>query len=301
MWDYNSKAKKNKYNLSTQRSFEYEKLMRFIRNRYGYEYIDIEQKKEYRHKLPFRYLEKLIAETGRAAVYKHPEYGIAIYKAVMAGNLNIYGLPNTYFLYTANGTKTMQVQADNPKLVIIQDNFNGMAFAKIAERYGNMLGKIRETIVTNTVAMRTPFLVQAPKEKLLEVRMAMEAMNEAPEVIVDPNLEFSETVKVVELKTPDRLKSLEDEYNTTISKFLEELGFSSNNIDKKERLVAAEAEDDEGMLKAFDSEPYEFRRTFIELMDEQFGIKLKLLKSNDDLYYNKADATKKVTEKAQNV
>ena len=271
--------------------------MRFIRNRYGYEFIDVEQKKEYRRKLPFRYLEKLVGETGRAAVYKHPEYGIAIYKATMAGNLNIYGLPNTYFLHTANGSQTIQVQADDSKLVILQDNFNGMAFSKIAERYSNMLGKIRETIVTNTVTMRTPFLVQAPKEKLLEVRMAMEAMNEAPEVIVDPNLEFSETVKVVELKTPDRLKSLEDEYNTTIGKFLEELGFSSNSIDKKERLVAAEAEDDEGLLKAFDSEAYEFRRTFIELMDEQFGIKLKLVKSNDDLYYDPADTTnKKVTE-----
>lgn len=296
-WSFNDKRNKNRRNVSTQKSFEYEKLLRFLRNRYGYEYIDEDQKKKFRRSIPFQYLEKLVAETGRAAVYEHPEFGIAVYKAVMAGNLNIYGQPNTYFLYTANGTQIMQVQADDPKLVILQDNFNGSPFARIAERYGEMLGRVRETTNTNIQAMRTPYLVQAPKEKLLEVRMAMEAMNEAPEVIVDPNLEFSETVKVVDLKTPDNLKSLEDEYNTIMGKFMEEVGFATNTIDKKERLVAGEAEDDDEILKAFDGEPYRYRLTFIELMDEQFGIKLKLVKANDNLYTN----TKAPVKEKENV
>lgn len=298
-WSFNDKRNKNRRNLSTQRTFEYEKLMRFLRNRYGYEYIDETQKKQYRRKIPFQYLEKLVSETGRAAIYEHPEYGIAVYKAVMAGNLNIYGQPNTYFLYTANGTQTIQVQADDAKLVILQDNFNGAPLARIAERYGDMLGKARETINTNIHAMRTPFLVQAPKEKLLEVRMAMEAMNEAPEVIVDPNLEFSETVKVIDMKMPDRLKSLEDEYNTIMGKFMEEVGFATNTIDKKERLVAGEAEDDDEILKAFDGEAYRYRLTFIELMEEQFGIKLKLVKANSDLYIQITPETNKPKPEAK--
>jgi hypothetical protein len=229
-------------------------------------------------------MESLVATYGVAAIYKHPEYGLAIYKAVMSGSLDIYGRPNVYFLYTQNGSATFSVRADDPDIIIIQDNFNRQPFSTIAERYGEMLGKIRETVVTNTFSMRTPYLVQAPKEKLLEVRMALQAMGEEQEVIVDPNLEFSETVKIIDLKTPDHLKSLEDEYNTTIGKFMEEVGFSSNSIDKKERLVAAEAEDDEGMLKAFDAEPYTYRQSFVELMEEKFDIKLTLVKANADLY-----------------
>lgn len=283
-WNYNTKRKMQRQNLSMQRQFEYEKLMRFLRNRYAYEFTDEAQKKKYRSKLPFIYMERLIAEYGRAAVYNHPDYGIAIYKPTMAGNLNIFGQPNTYFLYTSNGTQGFKVQADDPNLIVLMDNFSGMAYNQLAYRYGEMLGKIRETITTNVFAMRTPFILSAPKEKVLEVRMLMEAVNEAPDVLVDPNVEFSEAVKVWKTETPDRLKSLEDEYNTTIGKFMEEIGFSSQNIDKKERLVAAEAEDDEGMLKAFDNEPYQARKTFIELMEEKFEIKLKLIKANDDLY-----------------
>jgi hypothetical protein len=283
-WNYNTKRRLQNQNLPMQRQFEYEKLMRFLRNRYTYQFKTDEQKKKYRFKLPWIYLERIVAEYGRAAIYEHEDYGIAIYKATMAGNLNIFGQPNTYFLYTSNGTPTIKVQADDPKLIILMDNFSGFAYTQLAYRYGDMLGKIRESVMTNVAAMRTPFLVQAPKEKVLEVRMALEAMNESVDVIVDPNLEFSETIKVVDLKTPDRLKTLEDEYNTTISKFMEEIGFSSNSVDKKERLVAAEAEDDEGMLKAFDSEPYMARLAFVELMEEKFGIQLNLVKANEDLY-----------------
>lgn len=283
-WNFNTKRQMQNKNLPMQRQFEYEKLMRFLRNRYSYNFISDEQKKKYRTKLPWIYLERMIAEYGRAAIYDHEDYGIAIYKATMAGNLNIFGQPNTYFLYTSNGSPAIKVQADDPKLIILMDNFSGFAYAQLAYRYGDMLGKIRESIMTNVAAMRTPFLVQAPKEKVLEVRMALEAVNESVDVIVDPNLEFSETIKVVDLKVPDRLKALEDEYNTTIAKFMEEIGFSSNSVDKKERLVAAEAEDDEGMLKAFDSEPYMARLTFVELMKEKFDIELKLVKANEDLY-----------------
>lgn len=247
--------------------------MRFVRNRYSYKYISDEDKKKYQDKIPFRYIEKMVAMNGRGAIYDHPNYGMAIYKPVMAGSLDIYARPNKYFLYTANGQTNISVAADDPKLLLLQDNFDGTSFVAIMTRYAIMLGKIRETIVTNTHSMRTPWLLSAPKEQTQTVRMILEAVNEAPEVITDPNLDFQEIIKVVKTETPDNLKSLEDEYNTTFSKFKEEIGFASQNIDKKERLVAAEAEDDEGMLKAFDNEPYENRLLFVEKMESKFGIK----------------------------
>lgn len=282
--NYNDKRKRARQAVFRHRLYETTKLQRFLRNRYSYEFVDDEQRKEFESKLPFRYLEKLVSLSGRGAIYKHDKYGIAIYKTTMAGNLNIYGLPGTYFLYTFSGGNPQKVAADDPNLLVLQDNFDGSSLDTIAQQYGEQLGKIRETIITNVFAMRTPFIVSAPKEKVLEVRMLMEAINEAPDVLVDPNMEFSEAVKVLELKTPDRLKTLEDEYNTTFARFKEEIGFSAQNVDKKERLVAEEAEQDEDMLKAFDNEAFENRKKFIKLMEDKFGIKLKLVKANDDLY-----------------
>lgn len=297
--NYNDKRKKARQSVFKHRLYEYEKLQRFLRNRYSYRFKNDEDRKQYIGKLPFRYLEKTVSRYGRAAIYNHPDYGIAIYKAVMAGNLNIYGLPGTYFLYTANGGNIAKVQADDPDLLLLQDNFDGSSLDAIALQYGEQLGKIRETIITNTVAMRTPFIISAPKEKVLEVRMVLEAVNEAPEVLVDPNMEFQEAIKIFETKTPDRLKSLEDEYNTTFGKFKEEIGFTSQNVDKKERLVAAEAEDDEDTLKAFDNEAYENRLMFIEGMKDKFDIELELVKANNDLYLEtpvKPEAKKEVAK-----
>lgn len=282
--NYNDKRKRARQQVFRHRVYEITKLQRFLRNRYSYEFVDDEQRKEYESKLPFRYLEKQVSIYGRGAIYKHPKYGFAFYKTTMAGNLSIYGLPNTYFLYTYSGGNPLKVQADDPNLIILQDNFDGSSLDIIAQHYGEQLGKIRETIITNVFTMRTPFIISAPKEKLLEVRMIMEAINEAPDVLADPNLEMSEAIKVFDLKTPDHLKTLEDEYNTTFGKFKEEIGFSANTVDKKERLVADEAEQDEDMLKAFDTEPYENRKRFVKLMDDKFGIKLKLVKANEDLY-----------------
>lgn len=274
----------NPQSLFGQRLQEYTKLMRFVRNRYSYTFVSDTDKDKYEDKIPFRYAEKLVATTGRAAIYNHPDYGMAIYKPVMAGSLDIYGRPNMYFLYTANGGVSIKVPSDDKDLLLLQDYFDGTSLVQTMTRYAVMLGKIRETIATNTHAMRTPWLISAPKEQVQTVRMMLEAVNEAPEVINDPNLDFQELIKVVKTETPDNLKSLEDEYNTTFAKFKEEIGFASQNIDKKERLVAAEAEDDEGMLKAFDNEPYENRKKFIEGMKKKFSIELTLIKANADLY-----------------
>jgi len=281
-----SNRNKNYYTLSKHRIYHYDKLMRFLRNRYSYKFVDEDQRKELENKIPFRYLEKLVAMYGRGAVYKQDLVGYGVFKPVMAGNLNIYGNPGTYWLYTANGQETIKVQANDPNLLILQDNFDGSSFESIASYYAEQMGKTRETIVTNVHTMRVPFIITAPKEQLLAVRMALEAINEMPEVITDPNImnDIKELIGVVDLKTPDHLKSLEDEYNITFSKFKEEIGFSSQNIDKKERLVAAEAEDDKDTLKAFDNEPYENRQKFITAMNDKFGVKLKLIKANDDLY-----------------
>lgn len=276
----NDKRSKGRKALSRHRQAEYTKLMRLINNRYSYIIKDNPDKIN----IPFRYVEKTVGEYGRVAIYKHPDYGIAAYKAVMAGNLNIYGLPNTYFLYTANGRNNVaQVQADDPDLLVLTDNFNGSALSQIAERYAEMLGKIRETISTNIAAMRTPFIIQAPKERTLEVKLALEAINEAPEVIVDDNFDFAKTINVVELKTPDNLETLEVEYHNTLSRFLEEIGFSSVLITKKERLVSAEADANGSTLIAFDNEAYEARVNFVLALKEKFNLDVELVKSNIDI------------------
>jgi len=276
----NDKRVKNRKALSRHRQAEYTKLMRLINNRYSY----VIKEKPEGVNIPFRYIEKTVGEYGRVAIYKHPDYGVAAYKAVMAGNLNIYGLPNKYFLYTANGRNNVaQVDVDNPDLLILTDNFNGWPLSQIAERYAEMLGKIRETISTNIVAMRTPYIIQAPKERTLEVKLALEAINEAPEVIVDDNFDFAKTINVVELKTPDNLETLEVEYHNTLSRFLEEIGFSSVLITKKERLVSAEADANGSTLIAFDNEAYEARVNFVLELEKKFGIKVDLIKSNIDI------------------
>lgn len=254
--------------------------MRIVKNRYSYIIKDNPDKIV----LPFRYVEKTVAESGRVAIYKHPDYGVAAYRAVMAGNLNIYGLPNTYFLYTANGKNMVsQVNADDENLIIMSDMYNGEALSLIADRYAEMLGKIRETISTNIAAMRTPFIVQAPKERMLEVRLALEAVNESPEVVVDDNFDFAKTINVVELKTPDNLETLEVEYHNTFSRFLEEIGFSSVLITKKERLVSAEADSNGSTLIAFDNEAYESRVNFVLELKEKFNLDVELVKSNIDI------------------
>ena len=276
----NDKRIKNRQVLSRHKMFEYNKLMRIVKNRYSYIIKDNPDKIV----LPFRYVEKTVAESGRVAIYKHPDYGVAAYRAVMAGNLNIYGLPNTYFLYTANGKNMVsQVNADDKNLIIMSDMYNGEALSLIADRYAEMLGRIRETISTNIAAMRTPFIVQAPKERMLEVRLALEAVNESPEVVVDDNFDFAKTINVVELKTPDNLETLEVEYHNTFSRFLEEIGFSSVLITKKERLVSAEADSNGSTLIAFDNEAYESRVNFVLELKEKFNLDVELVKSNIDI------------------
>ena len=277
----------NPYTLTKHRIFHIEKLNRFLRNRYSYIFESEEKKKELEAAIPFRYLEKIVALEGRAAVYKRENYGFGVYKMVMAGDLDFHGNPGTYHLRNANGSVNLKVKADDENLVILQDHFDGSSLQSLVYYYGEQMGKVRETISTNVHGMRHPFLLRAPKKLVETIELALEAMQESTKVVLDDGVmgEFGDSLSVVDLKTPDNLKSLEDEFNVLFSNFKGDIGFTSNNVDKKERLVAAEAD--------FDNEPYENRRHFIEQMDKKFSIKLTLVKANDQLYMESKEKTDK--------
>lgn len=279
-----SKKKQLGIDLWVQRSAELQKLMRILKNRYSYSFVNEQQEKTYAKVLPFRYMETIVSEYGRAAIYKDKNAGYAIYKAVLGSGYDIYGRPQSYDLYTYNGTNLHQVDADDENLIILQDDFNGIAFKNIAMRYANILGKILESANTNITAMRTPYLIQSKKDSMQSVKEALLAAKEEPEIVVDDRFVFDEVMRVLDLKVPNNLPTLEDEYTTRFAKFLEEIGFTYRNIDKKERLVADEAEDDKEVLIAFDNEPFQNRLQFIKDMKEKFGIELELIKANAELY-----------------
>lgn len=306
MYDDKRKKSNHQTSFSIQRNYEYNKLMRIIKNRYSYSISDKNKDDEsvkLFNKLPWRYIEKVVAESGIAAIYKDDTVGIAAYRAVMSGGFDIYGIPKTWTLYTANGHQIKTVENDDEDLILLRDFYNGEPLSIIAHRYADLLGKIRETLATNVNTMRVPYLIRARKERKLEVEMALFSVKNESEVIVDDDFEFEKTLSVVDLKTPDNLESLEVEYHNVLSRFLEEVGFSSVLITKKERLVSAEADANGSTLIAFDNEPYENRLKFVKALKSKYNIEVNLIKSNIDILrdYGKTTETRPVVDKEEDL
>jgi len=242
-----------------------EQLKRIMDNRF----IWVQQSGE---RLPFDYMERGITRFGRMCIYNDDNIGLGIFRAVQNGMFNIYEIPTSYTLYSPNGLYTKTVSNDDPNLIIIRDRYDGASNMKMLWWYAEKLGTVRNDIERNLEKLKTPYLLQAPKEKLLDLRMAIESYRHGDEIVADDGIAVEEMLKVLRLDVPYLVDRLEAQYNTIFQMFLREVGYSNITIDKREKLTVAEALVGSDLTINQSMEAMRFRVDFQVELFQKFGI-----------------------------
>lgn len=156
---------------------------------------------------------------------------------------------------------------------------------KLIDRVAMTLAKIKATQVFNLNQMKLPYIVFTKNKNLTGINI-WEQINQGVPVIQIDGEEMhnvNEFVQVANLNVPDFTPSLKTQWNNEIDEMLTILGINTVGVDKKERLVATEADSNSQLIEASGNIYLEARNRQLELINEVFGTHIEA-KFNQESY-----------------
>lgn len=147
---------------------------------------------------------------------------------------------------------------------------------KLIDRVAMTLAKIKATEIFNMNQMKIPYIVFTKNKNLTGINIWEQINQGVPVIQIDGDemKNVNEFVQTANLNVPDFLPTLKDAWNNEIDELLTMLGINNVGVDKKERLVANEANSNSQLIEASGNIYLEARNRQLELINEVFGTKI---------------------------
>ena len=158
--------------------------------------------------------------------------------------------------------------------------------SELIDRTAKTLAEIKASIIANIRQQKTPFIGFTKDNNLTSKRVWENLQNGKPFIRIDSEA-FDDDVKklitTMPVQTPNLAPTLQDSWNNTMSEFLTMVGIDNSNIDKKERLVASEAQSNNAQVSASLNIYLKARQSQIDLLNDCLGTNIKVKVDNDTL------------------
>ena len=168
-----------------------------------------------------------------------------------------------------------------PCIVIPNNNFYE-PYLHYIHLFCEKLADIEMTIQLNRNAQVTPFFVFVDDKSVLSLKNVFNKIQSFEPVVhlnrqktkegVDDFKQLDDYIKVFRTDAPFLLDKLHDEKNRVINQLLTFIGINNNPVDKKERLVTAEAISNQGVISANIEVGWKSRRNAVNLINKCFGL-----------------------------
>lgn len=147
---------------------------------------------------------------------------------------------------------------------------------KLADRVAKTLGTIKATQTYNLLQMKTPYVVYGTKGDLTGLNLYENIVEGIPAIQIDEDAgDVRQKIGTIDLNIPNYLPSLKDAFNNEFDEFLTMVGINSVGIDKKERLVANEANSNAQLIEASANIYLDSRNSQLELLNAVLGTDIK--------------------------
>ena len=193
----------------------------------------------------------------------------AFMKVALQGMPDIYNIPEGRTAFAPNGY-IEEYGKDNS--VILWDNPATLPFCYEAEMYACRLANVWKTKDINIFAQRTPVvLVSSSEQRLTFQTIGEQYANYVPILKVSDNVDL-DRIKALNIGAPYIVDKLEEEIRAVKSSLLTSLGYESNPIEKRERLVVGETQGNNGETEANRNVGLDLRKRCANAMNELWGL-----------------------------
>ncbi len=158
------------------------------------------------------------------------------------------------------------------------------ADVNLVSRTASTLAEIKASIIANIRQQKTPFIGFTKDGNLTSKVVWQELQSGKPFIQVDSS-QFDDDIRKVittmPVQTPNLAPTLQDSWNSALSEFLSMVGINNSNIDKKERLVAREAEANDEQVSHSMRVYLNARNQQLDLLNRVLGTKIKAVMNHD--------------------
>lgn len=203
-----------------------------------------------------RWLERSLYYNGQCALLKDKKYGFINTNCSSAGYINIYGLPtrlNCYSfeyqsqrkLYTGLNpllTDKQQENMQNNECILVLNNWEAIPTCSTIELFAYRLYEAESTAFTNIRAQKTPVMILVDeKQRLLMENLYNQYNGNQPFIFGDKNLLEGTHIEALKTEAPFIADKVMEYKKEIWNEALTFLGINNVMVDKKERMITDEA------------------------------------------------------------
>ena len=234
-----------------------------------------------------RYLEKCLYYKGMASMFETPEFGFINTQCYTNGYLNIYGLPSALNCNTFNGlhwykklftrigeTDEVIDKQRKEECVLVLNDWEGVPTAFTIEQFAYRMYLAQRAADVNMSAQRTPVMVVcSDKQRLTMQNLYSQYDGNMPFIFGDTESNINEnSLKALKTDAPFICDKIIDYKKEIWNEFLQFLGVNSISIEKKERLITDEANQNNEVINLYLQSRLATRQKACEEFNELYGL-----------------------------
>lgn len=234
-----------------------------------------------------RYLEKCLYYKGMASLFEVPEFGFLNTQCSSNGYLNMYGYPSSLNCMTYNGlhwyknlftrlgeTEEVINKQREDECVLVLNDWEGMPTAFTIEQFAYRMYLAQRTADVNLSAQRTPVMVVcSDKQRLTMENLYSQYDGNQPFIFGDSTANINEnSLKALKTDAPYICDKVIDYKKEIWNEFLQFLGVNSISIEKKERLITDEANQNNEVINLYLQSRLAPRQKACDQFNELYGL-----------------------------
>lgn len=235
-----------------------------------------------------RYLEKCLYYKGQASLFETKDTGFINTQCTSNGYFTIYGLPSALNCHAYNGlhwyrnlytelgeTDEIIERQRKEECVLVLNDWDGIPTCETIELFAYRMYLAQRTADVNMSAQRTPVMVVcSQKQRLTMENLYSQYDGNQPFIFGDKDANINDnSLKALKTDAPFICDKVNDYKKEIWNEFLQFLGVNSISIEKKERLITDEANQNNEVINLYLQSHLAPRQKACDQFNELYGLK----------------------------